>query len=110
MKLLQICKISNKFPDVRKHRREVINGNVRIFQDERSFMDIKVRRKNGRRHYPSFRKAKVIEDQKFFFTHDDAHLPWISVVSLFRQCNQDYKNNKFLSLRNCVYVEFIILN
>ena len=44
----------------RRHRIEVNNEIARIFQDVESFIEIQVRRGNGRRHYISFYKGNIL--------------------------------------------------
>ena len=54
--------LNKQLPSVRdkRHKREAINKSICIFQDVGNFMEIKVRRENGRRLNTSFCKAKIM--------------------------------------------------
>ena len=52
-------KLKKLFPVVRE-RREVINNIARIFQCAENFMKIQMRGGNGRKHYTSLCKVKIM--------------------------------------------------
>ena len=55
-------KLNKQFPGVRdgRHRWDVINEIVRIFQGVENFMEIQVWRGNGKTHYTSFCKIRIM--------------------------------------------------
>ena len=95
-------RLKKQFSSVRsrRHRREVVNEIVRIFQVVESFMEIQDLFKWAKTLYcllksqkNDYKTSKEKQSLHLLF-HDDAHLTQLSAVSLFGQCNEDNKKSK----------------